>query len=256
MVMVVAVSQIADMSIIAYIPLTCHYVEDHVKLVKVLLGVSHFAAAHTVASSSGATRSLIWEWDLEGKWPPVWLIQEPVCKLLSECIKTCTLLCPFFKFSCKEDSRCGSWPRGTRAQKLLSLFKTRTSLKKKKLRKVLEQMNRPAKKLMQEVNTYWKSTFLMLQCLLKVRQSVGAAPMRYLCPLVTVKQQWHAWIYSLLFSKQQWNFKEKSVSESKVISMVKMLMLHLYDTIWRNSHKSKAREPNSILHCWIQDLYP
>lgn len=67
MVMVVAVSQIADMSIIAYIPLTCHYVEDHVKLVKALLGVAHFPAAHTVASSSGATRSLIREWDLVGK---------------------------------------------------------------------------------------------------------------------------------------------------------------------------------------------
>lgn len=62
-----AVSQIEDMSIIAYIPLTCHCVEDHEKLVKVILGVAHFPAAYTVASSSCATGFLIREWDLEGK---------------------------------------------------------------------------------------------------------------------------------------------------------------------------------------------
>ena len=46
---------------------------------------------------------------------------------------------------------------------------------KEKLKEVQEQLNRPVMKFIQEVDTHWNSTFLMLQRLFQERQAVGAA---------------------------------------------------------------------------------
>lgn len=62
----------------------------------------------------------------------------------------------------------------TRARKVVALFKTSTTAEEK-LRQVQEQINRPVMKLIQEVDTHWNGTFLMLRRLFEERQEVGAA---------------------------------------------------------------------------------
>ncbi|KAJ4921768.1 hypothetical protein JOQ06_025936, partial [Pogonophryne albipinna] len=70
-------------------------------------------------------------------------------------------------------------------------------------REAQKQMNRPVLKLIQEVDTRWNSTYLMLQRLFKERQSVGAA-------LATLKTD-----ATVELSE------EKRVSGSKIIPMTK-----------------------------------
>ncbi|KAK1907018.1 putative AC9 transposase [Dissostichus eleginoides] len=60
------------------------------------------------------------------------------------------------------------------ARQLVGYFRTST-LAKEKLVLVQKQLGRPTLKLLQEVETHWNSTFHMLQCLVDLREPVGAA---------------------------------------------------------------------------------
>jgi len=66
-----AVSLTADMwtsiNMDAYLAVTCHYVDDSVKLATVLLGVLPFPELQTAVNISAAMRSLMEEWGIEGK---------------------------------------------------------------------------------------------------------------------------------------------------------------------------------------------
>ncbi|XP_077083186.1 E3 SUMO-protein ligase ZBED1-like [Siphateles boraxobius] len=66
-----AVSLTADMwtsiNMDAYLAVTCHYVDDSVKLATVLLGVLPFPELHTAVNISAAMRSVMEEWGIEGK---------------------------------------------------------------------------------------------------------------------------------------------------------------------------------------------
>lgn len=51
----------------AYLAVTCHYMENPMKLATVLLGVVLYPETHTAANISAATKSLMEEWSLDGK---------------------------------------------------------------------------------------------------------------------------------------------------------------------------------------------
>ncbi|KAJ3582327.1 hypothetical protein NHX12_012191 [Muraenolepis orangiensis] len=105
-------------------------------------------------------------------------------------------------------------------------------------------MKRPVMKLIQEVDTRWNSTFLMLQRLFKERQSVGAAVAMLktdVRPLSSEDYETAAACLQLLAPFYQATVElseEKRVSESKVIPMTKMLMLYLHDTKGKIGHNT------------------
>lgn len=104
MVRVEAASLTADMwtaiNMDAFIAVTCHFVEDPVKLTTTLLGVVSFPKANTAANIRAATKSLIGEWGLEGKVTSIVTdALEPICFQNAK-PETWTLLYAFFEFSC------------------------------------------------------------------------------------------------------------------------------------------------------------
>ncbi|KAJ4947657.1 hypothetical protein JOQ06_009690 [Pogonophryne albipinna] len=244
-----AVSLTADMwtsiNMDAYLAVTCHYVDDSAKLATVLLGVLPFPEAHTAVNITVAMRSLMEEWGTEGKVTSI--VTDAGANMVAS-VRSLNLrhaLC--FAHSLNVvvnkslDATPGLQDLRTRARNAVTFFTTSTTAKEK-LREVQEQMNRPVLKLIQEVDTRWNSTYLMLQRLFKERQSVGAA----LATLKTDVRPLSSEDYetadaclqllSPFFQATVELSEEKRVSGSKIIPMTKMLMLYLYDTIGKTSH--------------------
>ncbi|XP_078030269.1 E3 SUMO-protein ligase ZBED1-like [Epinephelus lanceolatus] len=173
-----AVSLTADMwtsiNMDAYLAVTSHYVDDSVKLATVLLGVLPFPETHTAANITAATRSLMEEWGIEGKVTSI--VTDAGANMVASVrilnLRHAICFAHALNLVVKKslDATPGLEDLRTRARKVVSFFKTSTTAKEK-LREVQEQMNRPVKKLIQEVDTRWNSTFLMLQRLFEERQS-------------------------------------------------------------------------------------
>ncbi|XP_077097966.1 E3 SUMO-protein ligase ZBED1-like [Siphateles boraxobius] len=246
-----AVSLTADMwtsfNMDAYLAVTCHYVDDSVKLATVLLGVLPFPELHTAVNISAAMRSLMEEWGIEGKVTSIVTDAgaNMVASVRSLNLRHALCFAHSLNLVVKKslDATPGLEKLRTRARKVVTFFKTSTTANEK-LKEVQEQMNHPVKKLIQEVDTRWNSTFLMLQRLYEERQSVGAALATLktdVRPLSSEDYETAAACLQLLAPFYQATVElseEKSVSGSKVIPMTKMLMQYLYETIGKTSHNT------------------
>lgn len=246
-----AVSLTADMwtsiNMDAYLAVTCHYVDDSVKLATVLLGVLPFPEAHTAVNITAAMRSLMEEWGIEGKVTSIVTDAgaNMVASVRSSNLRHALCFAHSLNLVVKKslDVTPGLEDLRTRARKVVTFFKTSTTAKEK-LREVQEQMKRPVMKLIQEVDTRWNSTFLMLQRLFEERQSVGAALAMLktdVRPLSSEDYETAAACLQLLAPFYQATVElseEKRVSGSKVIPMTKMLMLYLHDTKGKISHNT------------------
>ena len=177
-----AVSLTSDMwtsiNMEAYLAVTCHYVDDTSKLATVLLGVLPFPETHMAVNISAAMRSLMEEWDIESKVASI--VTDAGANMIA-CVRMLNLrhaLCFAHTLNLvvkkSIDATPGLEDLRTRARKVVTFFRTSTTAKEK-LKEVQEQLNRPVMKLIQEVDTRWNSTFLMLQRLFQERQAVGAA---------------------------------------------------------------------------------
>ena len=155
----------------AYLAVTGHYVDDSVRLAPVLLGVLPFPEAHTASNITAATRSLMEEWVIEGKVTSIvtYAGTNMVASVRSMNLKHALCFAHSLNLVVKKSlhATAGVDNIRTRAHKVVTFFKTST---KDKLREVQEQFNCPVKKLIQEVDTRWNSTFLMLQCLFEETQ--------------------------------------------------------------------------------------
>ena len=164
-----AVSLTADMwtsiNMDAYLAVTCHYVDDSAKLATVLLGVLPFPETHTAVNITAAMRSLMEEWGTEGKVTSIVTDAgaNMVASVRSLNLRHALCFAHSLNLVVKKslDATPGLQDLRTRARKVVAFFKTSTTAKEK-LREVQEQMNRPVLKLIQEVDTRWNSTYLML----------------------------------------------------------------------------------------------
>ncbi|XP_033998009.1 zinc finger BED domain-containing protein 1-like [Trematomus bernacchii] len=244
-----AVSLTADMwtsiNMDAYLAVTCHYVDDSAKLATVLLGVLPFPETHTAVNITAAMRSLMEEWGTEGKVTSIVTDAgaNMVASVRSLNLRHALCFAHSLNLVVKKslDATPGLQDLRTRARKVVAFFKTSTTAKEK-LREVQEQMNRPVLKLIQEVDTRWNSTYLMLQRLFKERQSVGAALATLKTDVKPLSSEDYETadaclqLLSPFFQATVELSEEKRVSGSKIIPMTKMLMLYLYDTIGKTSH--------------------
>ncbi|XP_056442541.1 E3 SUMO-protein ligase ZBED1-like isoform X2 [Gadus chalcogrammus] len=244
-----AVSLTSDMwtsiNMEAYLAVTCHYVDDTSKLATVLLGVRPFPETHTAVNISAAMRSLMEEWDIESKVASI--VTDAGANMIA-CVGMLNLrhaLCFAHTLNLvvkkSIDATPGLEDIRTRARKVVTFFRTSTTAKEK-LKEVQEQLNRPVMKLIQEVDTRWNSTFLMLQRLFQERQAVGAALAILTTDVTPMSSEDYEATAACLHLLAPFNqatvelSEEKIVSGSKVIPMTKMLNIYLHGEMQNTRH--------------------
>ncbi|XP_058485902.1 E3 SUMO-protein ligase ZBED1-like [Solea solea] len=231
-----AVSLTSDMwtstNMDAYLAVTCHFVQDNMKLATLLLGVLPFPQDHTAENIAAAQKSLMVEWGLEGKVQC--MVTDAAANMVSTAKKlamrhvVCIAHALNLVVKKSLDQTPGLDDLRTKARKVVTYFRSSTT-GKEKLKHVQQQMNCAVMKLIQEVDTRWNSTFLMLQRLHNERQTVGAA-------LASLKTDAHPLsseeyetvaaclkVLSPFFAATVELSQEKRVSGSMVIPLVKML---------------------------------
>ncbi|XP_073727347.1 zinc finger BED domain-containing protein 4-like isoform X3 [Misgurnus anguillicaudatus] len=124
----------------------------------------------------------------------------------------------------------------TRARRMVTYFKTSTTAKER-LREKQEQMARPVKKLILEVDTRWNSTYLMLQRIYEEREPVGAALATLRTDVAPLTSEEYFAISECMKVLAPFQVatvelsEEKRVSGSKVIPMMKMLRYTINETL-------------------------
>ncbi|KAK1783896.1 hypothetical protein P4O66_023133 [Electrophorus voltai] len=113
----------------------------------------------------------------------------------------------------------------TKARKLVGYFRSSTTVKEK-LDLVQEHMGKPKKKLIQEVETRWYSSFQMLERLVELRE-----------PLLSILSPFHK--ATLVLSE------EKKVSGSKVVLLLKMVEKMLQEEAAKVTVASELGETSS-----------
>ncbi|XP_027877762.1 zinc finger BED domain-containing protein 1-like [Xiphophorus couchianus] len=211
---VAAVSLTSDMwtsiNMDAYLAVTCHFVEENEKLSLVLLGVQTFPQSHTAENIACVKASLMEEWGISGK--VTCMVTDGAPNMVA-CVRELKLhhhICVAHTLNLVVKRALDQHPvlSGLRAKarKLVGYFRSSTTTKvcsfllfqyimlivclysycsdlmayssvslKEKLTQVQLQLGMQATKLMQEAETRWNSTYLMLQCLVELREPVGAA---------------------------------------------------------------------------------
>ncbi|XP_035989501.1 zinc finger BED domain-containing protein 1 [Fundulus heteroclitus] len=174
---VAAVSLTSDMwtsiNMDAYLAVTCHFVEENEKLSSVLLGVQAFPQSHTAENIACVKASLMEEWGISGK---VTCIVTDGAPNMVACVRDLKLrhhICVAHTLNLIVKRALDHQPAlsglRAKARKLVGYFRSSTTAKEK-LTQVQHQLGMQATKLMQEVETRWNSTYLMLHRLVELRE--------------------------------------------------------------------------------------
>ena len=262
-----AVSLTADMwtsiNMDAYLAVTCHYVDGSLELASVLLGVLPFPEVHTASNISAAIRALMEEWSIVGKVSS--FVTDAGANMVASArnlnLRHALCFAHTLNLVVKKslDITPGLQDLRTRARKVVTFFRTSTTAKEK-LTEVQEQMHLPALKLIQEVDTRWNSTFLMLERIFEQRQAVGAALATLKTDVNPLSSEDYDTIKSCLqllgpfYQATVELSEEKRVSGSKIIPMTKMLMLYLKNTVDQISHNT-AQQLGQTLQSQMQKRF-
>ncbi|XP_034529154.1 zinc finger BED domain-containing protein 1-like [Notolabrus celidotus] len=161
----------------AYLAVTCHFVGENTRLDSVLLGVQAFPQSHTAENIACVKASMMEEWGISNK--VTCMVTDGAPNMVA-CVKELKLLhhiCIAHTLNLVVKKALDQHPvvSGIRAKarKLVGYFRSSTTAKEK-LTQVQFHLGMEQKKLMQEVETRWNSTSLMLQRLVELREPVGA----------------------------------------------------------------------------------
>ena len=134
----------------------------------------------------------------------------------------------------------------TRARKVVTFFRTSTTAKEK-LKEVQEQLNRPVMKLIQEVDTRWNSTFLMLQRLFQERQAVGAALATLTTDVTPMSSEDYEATAACLHLLAPFNQATVELSEEKRVSGFKVIPMTIMLNIYLHGEMQNTRHPTAKL---------
>ncbi|XP_076869612.1 E3 SUMO-protein ligase ZBED1-like [Brachyhypopomus gauderio] len=216
----------------AYLAVTCHFIDDNTCLKSTLLGVVKFPQAHTAENLACVKSSLMEEWGIKSK--VTCLVTDGASNMIA-CGKNLKLrhaVCIAHTLNLVVKKALELTPVlstiRTKARKLVGYFRSSTTAKEK-LDLVQEHMRKPKKKLIQEVETRWNSTFQMLERVAELREPVGAAlaglqtdiavltsdDYNNICACLSILSPFHEATIELS--------EEKKVSGSKVVPLLKMV---------------------------------
>lgn len=242
----------------AYLAVTCHYVNevDDAKMATVLLGVLPFPQVHKAENIAAAMRSLMEEWGIETKVKC--LVTDAATNMIATArnLGTRHVVCIAHALNLVVKKSLEQTPGledlRTRARRMVTLFRSSTTAKER-LTSMQVQMNRPVLKVIQEVDTRWNSTFLMLQRLYDERQTVGAA----LASLRTDVHPLSSEDYDIIEAclKVLYPFymatiemsQEKRVSGSMVIPLIKMLTYSTHEILGKTTNVTAVQLGQNVL---------
>ncbi|KAK7910500.1 hypothetical protein WMY93_015184 [Mugilogobius chulae] len=239
---VAAVSLTSDMwtsiNMDAYLAVTCHFVEEKVGLSSVLLGVQEFPQSHTAENIACVKASLMEEWGITNK--VTCMVTDGAPNMIA-CVRELKLrhhLCIAHTLNLIVKKNPVLSGIRAKARKLVGYFRSSTTAKKK-LTQVQLYLGMEKMKLMQEVETRWNSTNLMLQRLVELREPVGAAlaGLQHDVSMLTSDEfSIVGGCLSLLspfFEATVELSAEENVSVSKVVPLMKMLEQNLQEEMVR-----------------------
>ncbi|XP_062857042.1 E3 SUMO-protein ligase ZBED1-like [Trichomycterus rosablanca] len=234
-----------SMNMDAYLAVTCHCVLDNMKMDTLLLGVLPFPQDHSAENIAAALMSLVVEWGLEGKVQC--LVTDAAANMLCTAKKLAMrhIVCIAHALNLvvkkSLDQTPGLEELRSKARKVVTYFRSSTT-GKEKLKHVQQQMNCAVMKLIQEVDTRWNSTFLMLQRLYDERQTVGAALASLKTDVHPLSSEEYETIAACLqvlspfYAATVELSQEKRVSGSMVIPLVKMLFQATQEVILKTTN--------------------
>ncbi|KAK7901739.1 hypothetical protein WMY93_018508 [Mugilogobius chulae] len=230
-----AVSLTADMwtsmNMDAYLGVTCHFLND-MTLESVLLGVGHFGVSHTAENIKDAMVVQLEKWGLSQKVKC--LITDSASNMLlsAKLLGVANVPCYAHILNLLVKKALDQTPPlaeiRTKARKIVTVFKTSVKAKEK-LTEVQEQLQKPKHKLLQEVDTRWNSTYLMLERLFEQREPVAAALASLSSETPPLSTMDYDIIYESLGVLGPINLAsnelsaEKTVSASKIIPITRMI---------------------------------
>ena len=298
---VVAVSLTSDMwtsiNMDAYLAVTCHFVGENTKLSSVLLGVQAFPQSHTAENIACVKASLMEEWGITNK--VTCMVTDGAPNMVA-CVRELKLrhhICIAHTLNLIVKKALDQQPvlSGIRAKarKLVGFFRSSTTAKvcsfllfqflitlivclcsycshlmayslvylKEKLTQVQLHLGMANMKLMQEVETRWNSTYLMLQRLMEQREPVGAAlaGLQHDVPFLTAEEfNIVGACLSLLspfFDATVELSAEENVSASKVVPLVKMLEHTLQEEMTKPAPAAALEMGNQLIRQLREKLY-
>ncbi|XP_015232424.1 PREDICTED: zinc finger BED domain-containing protein 1-like [Cyprinodon variegatus] len=233
---VAAVSLTTDMwtfmNMDAYLAVMCHFLDDKARLNTVLLGVQSFPQSHTAENIACVKKSMMEEWGISNK---VTCVVTDGAPNMVACVRELKLrhhICVAHTMNLVVKKSLDQHPvlSGIQAKawKLVGYCRSSTTVKEK-LSQVQRHLGLQELKLMQEVETRWNSTYLMLQRLMELREPVGAAlaGLQTDIPILTSEEfEIVRGCLSLLIPFYHATVElsaEETVSASKVIPLLKVL---------------------------------
>ncbi|XP_034397254.1 zinc finger BED domain-containing protein 1-like [Cyclopterus lumpus] len=263
---VVAVSLTSDMwtsiNMDAYLAVTCHFVGENTKLSSVLLGVQAFPQSHTTENIARVKASLMEEWGITNK--VTCMVTDGAPNMVA-CVRELKLrhhICIAHTLNLIVKKALDQQPvlSGIRAKarKLVGFFRSSTTAK---LTQVQLHLGMANMKLMQEVETRWNSTDLMLQRLMEQREPVGAAlaGLQHDVPFLTAEEfNIVGACLSLLspfFDATVELSAEENVSASKVVPLVKMLEHTLPEEMTKPAPAAALEMGNQLIRQLREKLY-
>ncbi|KAM9824978.1 E3 SUMO-protein ligase ZBED1-like [Syngnathus typhle] len=239
----------------ACLAVTCHFLDQAMRVATVLLGVRPLPQSHTSAHVADSLTALMEEWAIEGKVTSIVTDAAPhmVASVRDLNLRHALCFARSLNLVVKKalDATAGLQELRGRARHLVALFKSSAGAREK-LRQAQAQTDAPAAPLVQEADARWTSTFLMLQRLSEQRRCVGAAlaGLETPPPLSSQDHETAAACLHLLAPFYQASLEmaqEKRLSASKVIPITKMLLLHLHEANEKSSHATAKQLAHNLL---------
>ncbi|XP_077412229.1 E3 SUMO-protein ligase ZBED1-like isoform X2 [Vanacampus margaritifer] len=216
----------------AYLAVTCHFIDETTSLQSVVLGVQHFPEAHTAANMASMKTSLMSEWGISEKVTCLVTDGAANMEACARELHMCHTICVAHTLNLLIKKALEQCPElfhiRTNCRKIVGYFKSSTTAKER-LTQMQVQMGFPVLKLIQEVDTRWNSTYLMLQRMYTLREPVGAALAGLRTDLTALSAKQYRIIADCLKVLEPFNYatielsEEKKVSGSKVIPLLSML---------------------------------
>lgn len=216
----------------AYLAITCHYIDDSDKMNTVLLDVEKFPDRHAVENMALVKKNVMMEWAIKDKVKC--LVTDAAANMIA-CAKILQVrhsVCIAHALNTMVKKSFDQVPAlcdiRNKAKKVVTYFRSSTSAKEM-LTQVQKEMNRPARKLVNDVETRWNSTLHMLQWLHEERQTVGASLASLKTDIAPLHAQDYEAIQQILCVLAPFHLatvelsEEKRVSGSKVIPLLKMI---------------------------------
>ncbi|XP_073728840.1 E3 SUMO-protein ligase ZBED1-like [Misgurnus anguillicaudatus] len=232
----------------SYISVTAHYISDDFSLQSKLLEVEGFEGRHTADAIATHLRSIILEWGLQDK---VFCVTTDNGANVVAAVKKLNMRhLPCFAHTLNlivKDSLAAVTELDdlrSKVRRVVGFFRSSCTAKEK-LDNLQKDLKMPQLRLLQEVETRWNSTYLMLERFFNLREPLSAAMSNMDLPMF-FPQDWAAMADAIEVLRPFLEVTEEMSAESNVTSSKLIVLVRNLQKLTRNMANSYA--PESVGH--------